>query len=170
MAWRFFNARGIETTTKDGQRVSLSGVKFSDSPKLVFWSGFFEPFMASAATGTLQWVAEQCKERNLAPGDYMEEARHLIHNMVRVAYRDIAKTDQLLCGNGFPDSSPLRDVSRQTEQMLQHVDRLATAVEHREQAPPPVAAPDDIVELKPNFMGLGVNLNALYRWFRRGKP
>ncbi|MGF1873720.1 hypothetical protein L4D77_00045 [Photobacterium frigidiphilum] len=24
-----------------------------------------------------------------------------------------------------------------------------------------------IIELKPNFMGLGLNLNALFRWFRR---
>jgi len=26
---------------------------------------------------------------------------------------------------------------------------------------------DDIVDLKPNFMGIGLNLNALYRWFKR---
>jgi len=26
---------------------------------------------------------------------------------------------------------------------------------------------EDIVDLKPNFMGLGINLNALFRWFHR---
>ncbi|MCJ8351378.1 hypothetical protein [Moritella sp.] len=26
---------------------------------------------------------------------------------------------------------------------------------------------EDIIDLKPNFMGLGINLNALIRWFRR---
>ncbi len=30
-------------------------------------------------------------------------------------------------------------------------------------------SPEDIVELKPNFMGLGVNLNALYRWLKSKK-
>lgn len=171
MAWRFFNAHGIDTTTRDGKRVAISGVKFSGSTQLVFWSGFFEPFMTSAATQTLQWVADQCRERNLAPGEYLDEARLLIHDLVRTAYRDIARTDQLLRGNGFPDSVSCRDVSQQTEQMIQHIDGLAAAIGHRSPAPPEQqTAPDDIVEIKPNFMGLGVNLNALYRRFRRGKP
>ena len=26
---------------------------------------------------------------------------------------------------------------------------------------------EDIIDLKPNFMGLGINLNALFRWFRQ---
>jgi hypothetical protein len=26
---------------------------------------------------------------------------------------------------------------------------------------------EDIIDLKPNFMGLGINFNALFRWFRR---
>lgn len=31
-----------------------------------------------------------------------------------------------------------------------------------------VKAPqEDIVEIKPNFMGMGLNLNALYRYFKR---
>lgn len=171
MAWRFFNAHGIKTTTRDGQRVSISGVKFSGSTQLVFWSGFFEPFMTSAATETLQWVVDQCKERNLAPEEYLDEARFLTHELVRASYRDIAKTDQLLRGNGFPDSVSCRDVSQQTEQMIEHIDSLAAAIGHHAPAPPASrTAPDDIVELKPNFMGLGVNLNALYRWFRQGKP
>src|SRR5690606_3322735 len=31
MAWRFFNAHGIDTTTQDGKRVAISGVKFGGS-------------------------------------------------------------------------------------------------------------------------------------------
>ena len=171
MAWRFFNAHGINTTTHDGKRVAISGVKFGGSTQTVFWSGFFEPFMSSAATQTLQWVADQCRERNLSPAEHLDEARFLIHDLVRVSYIDIAKTDQLLRANGFPDSVSCRDVSQQTEHMVRHVDNLAAAIAHRAPASPaPQAAPDDIVELKPNFMGLGINLNALYRWFHRGKP
>lgn len=170
MAWRFFNANGIDTTKQDGSRVSIRGVKFSGSTVLVFWSGFFEPFMAAAAKATLQWVVDECKERNLEPQEYLDEARMLLHDLVRVSYRDIARTDQLLRGNGFPDSVEPRDVSQQIEQMILHIDGLAAAVNHR--APSPAVAhavPDDIVELKPNFFGLGLNLNALYRWLRRAK-
>ena len=170
MAWRFFNANGINTTTRDGRRISISGVKFSGSTQVLFWSGFFEPFMALAATEILQWVADQCKERNLPSAEYLEEARYLIHDLIRVSYRDIAKTDQLLRGNGFPDSVSCRDVSQQTDQMIRYVDSLAAAIGHHAPVPALPAAPDDIVELKPNFFGVGVNLNALYRWFCRRKP
>ncbi|WP_153065878.1 hypothetical protein [Xanthomonas campestris] len=171
MAWRFFNARGIDTTTRDGKRVAISGIEFSGSTQLVFWSDFFEPFMTLAATQTLHWVRDQCRERNLLPDEYLEEARLLIHDLVRTAYRDIARTDQLLRGNGFPDSVSCRDVSQQAEQMIQHINELTAAVGHGSATPiAPSLAPDDIVELKPNFMGFGVNLNALYRWFRRSNP
>jgi len=30
-------------------------------------------------------------------------------------------------------------------------------------------AQEDIIELKPNFMGLGINLNALFRYFKKKK-
>jgi hypothetical protein len=169
-AWRFFNSNGIDTTTRDGKRVSISGVKFSGSPQQVFWSGFFEPFMVSAASSTLQWVSDQCRERNLPASEYLEEAKLLIQDSVRTCYREIARTDQLLRGGGFPDSVQCRDVSQKTEQMVRYVDDLAVAIGHHVPAPAPPAAPDDIVELKPNFMGIGLNLNAAVRWFRRRKP
>lgn len=170
-AWRFFNVNGIDTTTRDGRRVSIRGVKFSGSTQMLFWSGFFEPFITSAATNTMQWVVDQCKERNLPPQEYLDEARLLIHELVRVSYRDIARTDQLLRGNGFSDNVKCRDVSHQIDQMILRIDGLAAALNHR--APDSTKIPtahDDIVELKPNFFGLGLNLNALYRWFRRYKP
>ena len=170
MAWRFFNANGIDTTTHDGKRVALSGIKFSGSPQQVFWSGFFEPFMVTAATNTLQWVSEQSLARNLPAHQYLEEAKFLIQDSVRSCYRDIARTDQLLRGGGFPHSVQPRNVSQKTEQMVRYVDELAIAVGHHGPAPIPPGVPDDIVEIKPNFMGIGLNLNAALRKLRRRKP
>jgi hypothetical protein len=37
----------------------------------------------------------------------------------------------------------------------------------QEKLGPSLQIGDDIVDLKPNFMGIGLNLNALFRWFRR---
>ena len=67
-AWRFFNANGINATTHDGKSVAISGVKFNGSTQLLFWSGFFEPFMTSAATQTLQWVVDQLVGTNPCSG------------------------------------------------------------------------------------------------------
>lgn len=168
MAWRFFNAHGIETTTYEGKAVSLHGVKFSGSAHLVFWSGFFEPFIVAAVKDTFAWIVEHCKANNLAPDEFVDEAKRLAQQLVTATYLDIAKTDQLLRGNGFPDSVEQRDVSGKIEAMRQYIEQLAVAFKHRGLTPS--QAYDDVLDIKPNFHGIGFNLNALLRKFRRRKP
>ena len=167
MKWRFFNAeKGIETTKHDGSVVSIHGVKYKGSVPLVFWSGFFEPFMVHAAFETLKWVLDHCKENRLDPSVYMDEACLLIHKFVCKSYQDIARTDQLLRGNGFPDTITPRDVSGKAQAMCDYVDQLAKA--YLLSGPPTSTAlpKEDIVELKPNIWGIGINLNAVWRRIR----
>lgn len=165
MKWHFFNAeKGIETTKHDGSAVSIHGVKYAGSVPLVYWSGFFEPFMIHAASGTLSWVADHCKENRLDPASYIDEARLLIHGFIRKSYREIAKTDQLLRGNGFPEAATPRDVSSKEQAVCDHVDHLAKA--YLLSGPPVPKASEDIIEIKPNLWGIGLNLNAAWRRFR----
>lgn len=173
MKWRFFNAqRGIETTKQDGSSVSIHGVKYAGSVPLVFWSGFFEPFMTHAASETLKWVANHCKANHLAASEYIVEARGLIHDFVRMRYAEIARTDQLLRGNGFPESVALKNVSDQAQAMCGHVDQLAKAYLLAGPPPAPATPSEDVLELKPNLWGVGINLNAAWRRWRakRGGP
>ncbi|MGN2249785.1 hypothetical protein ACFWZ1_06850 [Frateuria sp. GZRe14] len=165
MKWRFFNAqKGIETTKHDGSAVSIHGVKYAGSVPLVYWSGFFEPFMIHAASETLGWVADHCKERRLDPAPYIDEARLLIHDLIRKSYHEIAKTDQLLRGNGFPETVTPHDVSSKEKAACDHVDRLAKA--YLLSGPPTPRASEDIIEIKPNLWGIGVNFNAVWRRIR----
>lgn len=166
-AWRFFNVQGIKTTTCEGKQVAISGVKFEGSPKQVFWSGFFEPFMVAASTNTFQWLAEECIKRNLDSSVYFEEAKQLMHELVQEAYQEISQTDRLLCGEGFPSLIQPVDVSGKIEAMNRQVDSLAMAFQHRKALPSQISFPiEDIIELKPNIGGIGLNLNAFIRWVR----
>ncbi|MBB3825078.1 hypothetical protein [Xanthomonas arboricola] len=166
MKWRFFNAqKGIETTKQDGSVVSIHGVKYAGSVPLVYWSGFFEPFMIHAASETLKWVLDHCKANRLDPAAYIDEARLLAHEFIRKSYKEIARTDQLLRGNGFPETVTPRDVSGKEQAACDHVDQLAKA--YLLSGPPmAVVASEDILELKPNVWGIGLNLNAAWRRFR----
>jgi len=166
MRWRFFNAqKGIETTKQDGSSISIHGVKYAGSVPLVFWSGFFEPFMTQAASETLKWVSDHCKANHLSPLEYIDEARELVHEFVRKRYAEISRTDQLLRGNGFPESVALKDVSAHTQAMCDHVDKLAKAYLLTGPAQAAATTTEDILELKPNLWGLGINLNAVWRRF-----
>lgn len=164
MKWRFFNAQqGIETTAQDGSTISMRGVKYAGTVPQVFWTGFFEPFMVEAASQTLQWVANHCRDCRLDPQVYIEEARLLLHEFVATSYLEIAKTDQLLRGGGFPDTITPKDVSGKTLAMCDQVDRLARA--YLLSGPPgsAIVSVEDIIELKPNIWGIGININAAWR-------
>jgi hypothetical protein len=163
-AWRFFDEKGIDITTHDGKRVAISGVKFSGSTKRVFWSGFFEPFIVAAATNTLNWLWEECVSRNLEPPAYFDEAKLLTRQLVTTTYQDIARTDQLLRGEGCPDSVTPVDVRGKIAKMIDYVDSISSAIQHRVAECPAVLPTEDIIELRPNVGGIGVNLNALFRW------
>jgi hypothetical protein len=80
---------------------------------------------------------------------------------VRKTYADIARTDQLLRGNGFPDSVSLRNVADKQQVMCRHLDELTKA--YRLSEPARNRAQEDIVELKPNFYGFSIDLRAAWR-------
>lgn len=168
MAWRFFNVHGIETTTYEGKPVSIHGEKFSGSTRDLFWSGFFEPFIVAAAKDTFSWVVEHCKANNLEPDEFIDEAKNLSQQLTAKALSDIAETDQLLRGNGFPASVQRQNVTGKTAAIREHLERLATAFKHR--GPTASKEREDVFDVKPNFYGIGINLNALWRKIWRRKP
>ncbi len=85
--------------------------------------------------------------------------------MVSRLWREIAETDQLLKGNGFPKEKDLKDVSKAVEKSIQNIDKEVKAIllTGSKAEPETIQPIDDIIDLKPNFFGLGVNINALWR-------
>jgi hypothetical protein len=161
-------AYGLATTNFHGKAVSYRGVAFENSPQRVFWSDFFEPFILAAARASFQWVVEACRERHLAPRDHLVEARDLLHLLVENTYESMASIDQVLRGGGYPASVSPVTIAPKVSAMRQQIDRLLVAFSHEgPTAPPGADRRDEIVEIKPNIFGLGLNVRALWRWLRR---
>jgi hypothetical protein len=168
-AWGMMGARTrLDTTDFSGQPVRYHGVTFEGSPRTVFWSGFFDPFMLAAARQTLEWVIAYCHERHLDPEEYVAEAKSLLGLLAEAMYEDMARIDQRLRGGGFPDSVTLVDVSPQVQTMKRQLDDLARALTYSGQsAHSPSRGKDEVFQLKPSVWGFGVDLRALWRWLRR---
>jgi hypothetical protein len=150
---------GLTTTTILGKPVRYSGMKFQGTPRVVFWGGFFEPFLAKAAEQSLQWTIDRCRERQLAPAEYLAEARDLLGLLIERVYEHMARTDQLLRGEGFPKTITPVNVSPQIGTMKRYVDDLVVALTHRgTPAPSPPAEVPMGPELEPSQVGLLVDL------------
>jgi len=96
----------------------------------------------------------------------MDEARQLVHGFVRKSYQEITRTDQLLRGNGFPDTITPKDISGKAQDMCDYVDQLANAYLLSGPLAPTELSKEDLLELKPNIWGIGINLNAAWRRIR----
>lgn len=158
---------GLAITDYYGKAIRYSGIRFEGSPREVYWSNFWEPFIFDAAKKVLDWTMETCGARNLQADAYLLEASDLLKDFVRKTYRDIATTDLMLCASGSSDSVSRKDVSRRIRIMNERIDALLVAVTHVGEAPPP--PPDsmpDVLVLRPSLWGIGIDLRALWRRFR----
>ena len=170
-AWRMMSSgTGLATTDIHGKPVRYSGGKFQGTPRVVFWGGFFEPFISKAAQQSLQWTIDSCRQRNLDAKEYLTETRDLLGLLVEGVYEHMARTDQLLRGGGFPDSISPTNVSPKIEAMKRSLDDLAAAMTLSGSLPKssPSADKGEILQLKPSFGGMSIDLKALWRrWFKR---
>ena len=165
--WRMFSAKW-EITIKDyfGKEISYKGIAFSGSPVLVFWE-FFPPFFEHEIPKVLNKISDECKAKNLKPEEYVSEAASLLKIMVNNLWHEIAKTDQLLRGNGFPESQPLKDVSGRIKMAQLKIDEEVKAVLLQGTEGEKTSLDnEDMVDIKPNFYGIGINFNAVFRWLK----
>lgn len=159
MKWRTFSARReLEVTTFHGKSIRYSGVRYEGSPHEVFWGGFVEPFLEDGVKTTLQLVVDECAARNLKADEYLDEASALLLVLIRRSYMTMAETDQVLRGQGYPESAEPRDVSGRINTMGRFIENYRSALLHRGDE-----ATGEILELKPSFYGIRVDLRALWR-------
>ncbi len=159
-AWRMMSSgAGLTITTNLGKPVRYSGLKFQGTPRVVFWGGFFEPFLTRAAEQSLQWTIDCCRERQLAPAEYLAEARDLLGLLIERVYEYMAMTDQLLRGEGFPKTITPVNVWPKIETMKRYVDDLVVALTHRGAHAPLLPAEVPMgPELEPSQVQLLVDL------------
>jgi hypothetical protein len=142
----------LNTTDVNGKPVRYSGVKFDGSPRTLFWGGFFEPFLLNAARQSLQLVIDCCRERHLDAGEYLAETRDLLLVFVERFYEEMARTDQILRGGGYPNSVTPVNVSPKIEEMKRQVNDLVVALTHHgTPAPAPSRDKSEILRLTPGI-------------------
>lgn len=167
--WRMFSALWeLEVEDFYGQRICYRGIKYSGSPERVFWC-YFQPFFNNKIPEVLSEVEGVCTNKGLPPEEYLTEAADLLKVMVSRLWNEIAITHQVLKGDGFPKAEDFPDMSGTISAAKEKIDSEVAALllrgtpVHQEIQ----SSPDDILEVKPNFMGVGINFNAAIRWAKR---
>ena len=166
--WRMFSAKW-ELQIKDyyGKEISYKGIKYHGSPELVFWS-YFPPFFDHEIPKILNQVSITCKEKMLPQESYVIEAGELLKIMTTNLWHEIAKTHQLLKGNGFPKEHDLKNVDGYIKSAAMKIDDEIKAILLVGSAPESTSElNEDMIDIKPNIAGIGVNLNAVWRWFQK---
>lgn len=150
-----------------GKPIRYEGVKFEGGPQRVFWNGFIEPFLENGIIDTLKQVNAECIQRKLNQDEYLSEAKELLSLWVEKTYKDMSRTDQVLRGNGYPDSVKPVDVEGKINRMKRFIEDHCETIIHLGEAPQLEESSDPIFEVKPNFYGIGFNLNELWRRFKK---
>lgn len=126
MPWGLIpTGKPIEVTYYDGKVMHFEGIKFSGSPRKVFWGNYIEPFLKNGIIEILDATANECRDNNLEPKPYLIETGWLLESMIRSVYENMAETDRRLLG-----SDKRRDVSYEIASMKQFLEEQRIAALH----------------------------------------
>ena len=167
MALKMFSARWkLQTTNYYGKEIHYEGILFEGTPEIVFWDNFIEPFLENGVIDILNATYQMCAEKNLEPHTYINEACDILKRLNQKTYKTMSRTDQILRGNGYPDSVTPKNVDDKIKNMDSFIDTHSAAILKRGEKPKDKSS-EDVIDIKPNFFGIGLNLNALWRKLMR---
>jgi len=175
--WRFLHSgNAIKVPKYDGSFITYGGIKFAGTPEQVFWRGFIEPYLKNDPLTVLRETAELSKKTDQNLEYCLDECEQLLGVMVHRTYEYMADTDQILKGDGFT-KGPRKDVSGKISGMKRYLSDHRKIIELEfsdnitESSSAKTEVTEDILDLKPNFYGLGININAAFRkiskWWRK---
>ena len=158
----------VEIPKYDGTFIRYQGIRFDGSPELVFWSDFIGPYLKNEPLELLNQVAKLAKETNQDITYCLDEAEKLLGVMVHRVYEKMADTDQTLKGDGIKKGER-KDVSGKISGTKYYLEKHRKIIELEYLCKPEQKSNNtqDIVDLKPNFFGLGINLNAIWKKYCR---
>lgn len=158
-----------------GRTISYQGILFSGSPRIVFWTVYVGPFVEDEIVRVLDETGKECVASSLEPASYLAEAAAVLQPFVRGVVAEMMRMDRTLMSAAKHDTPIPIDVDAAVAEFDRFIGQQLIAATHiyRKPVPPAKAPSEDLIDLKPNFCGIGLNLNALWRrvrhWFGR-KP
>ncbi|MBW2664061.1 MAG: hypothetical protein JRD93_19300 [Deltaproteobacteria bacterium] len=167
--WIFFRSHGINIKKVDGSSISISGVEYSGSSVTVFWEGFVDAYIKKRSLELIEATRLKAVERNIPVKNALQDCLVHLHSMVVKIFNRMAVIDQRLKGKGFPNSVQKVDVQRRIDRNYEVIRILVNAeIDCAQQDCLKKITWLNALELKPNFFGLGINLNWLIpKAFRR---
>lgn len=115
--------QGLSLTKFDGSLISYSGIKFEGSPRMVFWSGYIEPFLEHLITSQISSGVSMARERGVDARQLLPEIQGLLHSAISKVLSRMAEVDRRLRGDGFPEQVPLRNIQSEQDIMATFLDR-----------------------------------------------
>jgi hypothetical protein len=111
--WGFFNA-GVPIQLKrfDGRNIGYLGgeLEFEGSPRLIFWSGYIEPFLEDLAVHEIGAAVAAARERGVDAKQLLPEVEGLLLSDCKKVFNRMAEIDQRLRGKGFPNRVQRRSI------------------------------------------------------------
>lgn len=169
--WIFFRSHGVHIKKVDGSSISISGVEYSGSTITVFWEGFADAHIKKRSRELIESTRLKAIERNVSVQNALQDCLVHIRTMVVTIFNRMAVIDQRLRGKGFPESVLRKDVQQYIDRNYEAIKALVNAEIECIQSDGSLKSTWlNALELKPNFFGLGINLNWLIpKAFRRKK-
>lgn len=167
--WIFFNSNGVKIEKVDGSSISISGFEYSGSAVLIFWNGFIDAYIKKRSRELIETTRLKAIERKISVQGALEACRSHIHAMISEIFNRMAIIDQRLRGKGYPNSVKKEDVRERIMHNYFVVDSLINSeIECYKHIKSKVPKWLNAFELRPNFFGMGINLNWLIpKMFRK---
>ena len=160
--WIFFNSQGVRILKADGSYISISGVEYSGSSILVFWDGFIDAYIYKKSRELIESTRLKAIDRNIPVDIALRECWVHLQAMITTIFNRMAVVDQKLRGKGYPASVKKNNVQKYIARNSKKIEVLINAeIECNFPDKSQKSTWLDAFELKPNFWGLGINLNWL---------
>lgn len=127
--WIFFNSKGIRAKRFVGKDISISGVTFEGSSRLVFWQGYIEPFIEDIIKKKLEETVFLANAKKVAVPAVLSSTKANLSGGINTVYHKMQDIDRRLRGKGYPESVPKRDISSEIKKMNDFLDRQTKTYE-----------------------------------------
>ncbi|WP_319760094.1 hypothetical protein [Maridesulfovibrio sp.] len=157
---------GLDIKLPNGRHIQYRGIRYHGSPQHIFWFEFLPTLLDHTIREELKKTAELAKSTSVSVEQSVAEVVALLNNLVQRAYIRAVDVDRSLMGDGFTKGEA-RDVAHNVEGYNKYIVEQSNVYvleySSNEEKVNYAIVQEDVLDIKPNFCGIGININALWR-------
>lgn len=120
--WSFYNSKGVRVKKFEGEDISISGSKYNDQSKMVFFN-HIDSYIEGTIKRMIEKTIELGKDKNVPISMVLSSTEANLLGGIDAIYHEMQRVDRRLRGGGDPESVPKRDVSFEVKKMNDFLDR-----------------------------------------------